>query len=140
MFKNNPMFRIIWWSVFTLIADFSALRGLYLGQTDGISIVAATMMSFALIYLIMSYKVEGPTGMKLEHNDERIRSIANKSRSNGFFVLFLCTWFLAFLINVPGLNILLRNINVTLASIAMIGMLVHLFSFVWYKYRVHEPE
>ncbi len=136
MFKNRPMFRIIWWSAFTLIADLSALRGLYEGRADGISVIAATIMTFGLIYLIAAYKIDGPAGMKLEHQDERIRIAANKSRSNGFLVMFICTWFLAILISEPGLSFLLQNINLTLAAIAMIGMLVHLVSFVWYKYRV----
>lgn len=136
MFKKRPMFRIIWWSVFTFIADFSALWGLYAGRTDAISLIAATVMTFGLIYLIAAYKIEGPAGLKLEHEDERIRAAANKSRSNGFLVMFVCTWFLAVLISEPGLSFLQRNINLTLAAVAMIGMLVHLISFVWYKYRV----
>lgn len=136
MFRKNPMLRIVWWSVFTLIADLSALRQLYIGQIDGISIIAATMMSLGLIYLIASYKIDGPGGMKLEIGDERIRSISNKARSNGFYFLFFCTWFLAFLINVPGLSFLQQNINVVFAATAMTGLLIMLLSFAWYKYRL----
>ncbi len=49
MFKN-PLVRIVWVSVFTLIADFAALRGLYVGRPDGLSIIGATIASFGLIY------------------------------------------------------------------------------------------
>jgi hypothetical protein len=135
MFKN-PMYLIVWVSVFTLIADFAALRGLYVGRADGLTIIGATMASFGLIYLIATYMIDGPDCMKRERADERIRSITDKSRTIGFYVLFLCIWSLAFLINMPGLKFLLQNIAVTLAIVAMIGLLVHFLSFVWYKYHV----
>jgi uncharacterized membrane protein len=135
MFKN-PMYRIVWVSVFTLIADFAALRGLYVGRADGLSIIGATIISFGLIYLIATYRIDGPDSMKRENADERIRSIADKSCRIGFFVLFLCTWSLAFLINMPGLNFLMQNIAVTIATVAMIGLFAHWLSFVWYKYHV----
>lgn len=134
MFRRNPMFRIVWWTVFTLIADVSLLRKLYLGTADGLSVIAATMMSVGLIYLIATYKLDGPEGMKLD--DERTRFISYQARSNGFFFLFLVTWLLAVFISTPGFEFLMQNISVTLASIAMLGLLVQLFSFVWYKYRV----
>jgi hypothetical protein len=135
MFKN-PMHRIVWVSVFALIADSAALRGLYLGQADGLSIIGATIASIALIYLIASYRIDGPDGMKRECTDERIQNIVYKSYGIGFFVIFLCVWSLAFFINAPGLHFLLHNINVTLASTAMIGLLAHWLAFVWYKYHV----
>ncbi len=135
MFKN-PMHRILWWSACTLFLVFPALRGLWLGRADGLSIVAATMASLGLIYLIATYRIDGPEGMKREETDERIRDLVYKSYGAGFFVLFICTWFLAFLINVPGLHFLLQNVNVVLASVALIGLLAHWLSFVWYKYHV----
>ena len=135
MFKN-PMHRILWWSALTLITVYSALRGLYLGQTDSLSIIGATMTSLALIYLIATYRIDGPEGMKRQETDERIRGLVHKSYGAGFLVLFICTWFLACLINVPGLHFLLQNINITLGSVAMIGLLAHWLSFVWYKYHV----
>ena len=134
MFRRNPMFRIIWWSFFTFIADASVLWRLYLGIADGLSIIAATVMSLGLVYLIAAYRLDGPEGMKRETGDERVRAISDRSRSNGF--LFLSTWTLAFLINLPGLEFLLHNISITLAATAMVGLLIQLFSFVWYKYRV----
>ncbi len=135
MFKN-PMHRILWWSVFTLIADYAALRDLYLGRADGLSIIGATIASFGLIYLIASYRIDGPDGMKRERADERMRGIVDKSRGIGFIILLLCIWSLAFFIDAPGLHFLLQNVNITLASVALIGLLAHLFSFVWYKYHV----
>jgi len=133
---KNPMHRIIYWSVLTLIVDFAALRGLYVGRADELTIIGATMVSFGLIYLIATYRIDGPDSIKREHADERIRSIADKSCRIGFFVLFLCTWSLACLINMPGLKFLLQNIAVTLAIVAMIGLFAHWLSFVWYKYHV----
>ncbi len=135
MFKN-PMHRILWWSVFTLIAVYSALRSLYLGRADGLSIIAAMITSIGLLYLIAAYRIEGPDGMKRERADERIRSITDKSGNTGFMVSYLCLWLLAGFINIPGLHFLLQNINVTLASVALIGFLAYLLSFVWYKYHV----
>lgn len=136
MFRRNPMFRIIWWSVFTFIADASVLWKLYLGILDVLSIIAATVMSLGLVYLIAAYRLDGPEGMKRETSDERIRVISDRARSNGFLFLFISIWTLAFLINLPGLEFLLQNISVTLAATAMLGLLVQLFSFVRYKYRV----
>jgi hypothetical protein len=132
MFKN-PMHRIIYWSVLTLITDFAALRGLYLARPDGVSIVAATIMSIALIYLIASYRIDGPDYMK---RDERIRSIVDKSGSVGFIVLFICVWSLAVFIDTSGSYFLRQNVGAILASMAMIGLLTYWLAFVWYKYHV----
>lgn len=88
MFRNNPMFRIIWWSFFTSLTDLSALRGLYIGQANGISIIAATIMTFGLIYLIASYKVDGPAGVKLEPEHKCNPGVHSYDWNAGAFVFF----------------------------------------------------
>lgn len=132
---EKPMFRILWWSLFTLIADVTAIKGLYSGQVNGLVIVGATMVSIGLLYLLASYKVDGPSSLQ-QSNDERLKSISLSARSKAFYVLILSVWALAFLVNLPSLIFLKQHISVILGSIALIGFLVNLLSFIWYKYQV----
>ena len=61
--------------------------------------------------------------------------ISAKAQRNSFWVFFFSVWVLAVGLSLPQLGLISR-LDVLLPVLAVVGLLVQMASFLWYKYRV----
>ncbi len=71
MNKNDPLFRLLWWSFFTLIIDAYAIWSFRVGLLSGLQILMALIMTIGLIYMIARYKTGRSSAGKQESQNEK---------------------------------------------------------------------
>ncbi|SMC88265.1 hypothetical protein [Sporomusa malonica] len=136
MFRLRPLKILRVWGVFTLIAIVISVIHLLISSHIYFMIPAtAGLMLIVLMYEYLSYRVDGP-GYDRSFKDERMWEISNEAVRISCYYFFVTIWGLALILNFPHFSFIKEHISAVLGLIVFVGLIIHVGSFAWKKYRI----
>ncbi|MDD2443081.1 MAG: hypothetical protein PHS52_01070 [Desulfotomaculaceae bacterium] len=67
---DSPLFRVLWWGLFTVIIDAYAIWSVSVGQISKFRLIMAAIMTVGFTIMVIQYKIGGSSAKKQKSRKE----------------------------------------------------------------------